>query len=150
MDVKNTTHEDLAQIIGFSATIRLSAYYGGKNMTVPKHVSERHVLAQLIGMSAAKLLSAEYAGVNFAVPTLNLAEVELRNAKVLGMFRQGASSDKIAATTGLSVRRVQQLRVQFEDLGWLPKILRKNAGENSLEISGENSEEKLPENSSES
>lgn len=142
MPLKNTTHEDLAQIIGFSATIRLSAYYGGKNMTVPKNVSEKHVLAQLIGMSAAKLLSNEYAGERFAVPTLNLAEVELRNARVLEQLRKGESTDKIAAMCGLSIRRVQQLRVQFETLGWLPKIL----GKNSEEISPENSTENSPEN----
>lgn len=142
MDVKNTTLDDLAPIVGFTATVRLTAYFGGKNMTVPKHVSEKHVLAKLIGMSAARKLSDEYAGCRFWVPTLHVAEIELRNAKVLEQLRNLVSTDKIAASTGLTVRRVQQLRAQFETAGFLPEIL---SGENHLEISGENSGENLPE-----
>lgn len=139
MDVKNTTLDDLAPIVGFTATIRLTAYYGGKNMTVPKHVSDKHVLAKLIGMSAAKKLSDEYAGCRFWVPTLHVAEIELRNAKVLERLRCRVSTDKIAAETGLTVRRVQQLRAQFETAGFLPEIL---PGEIDPEISGENLPEK--------
>lgn len=139
MDVKNTTLDDLAPIVGFTATIRLTAYYGGKNMTVPKHVSDKHVLAKLIGMSAAKKLSDEYAGCRFWVPTLHVAEIEVRNAKVLERLRCRVSTDKIAAETGLTVRRVQQLRAQFESAGFLPEIL---SGENQQENSGENLPEK--------
>lgn len=142
MDVKNTTLDDLAPIVGFTATIRLTAYYGGKNMTVPKHVSDKHVLAKLIGMSAAKKLSDEYAGCRFWVPTLHVAEIEVRNAKVLERLRCRVSTDKIAAETGLTVRRVQQLRAQFESAGFLPEIL---SGEIPQEILPENSGENLPE-----
>lgn len=139
MDVKNTTLDDLAPIVGFTATIRLTAYYGGKNMTVPKHVSDKHVLAKLIGMSAAKKLSEEYAGCRFWVPTLHVAEIEMRNAKVLERLRCRVSTDKIAVETGLTVRRVQQLRAQFESAGFLPEIL---SGEFPQENSGENLPEK--------
>lgn len=142
MDVKNTTLDDLAPIVGFTATIRLTAYYGGKNMTVPKHVSDKHVLAKLIGMSAAKKLADEYAGCRFWVPTLHVAEIEVRNAKVLERLRCRVSTDKIAAETGLTVRRVQQLRAQFESAGFLPEIL---SGEIPQEILPENSGENLPE-----
>lgn len=142
MDVKNTTLDDLAPIVGFTATIRLTAYYGGKNMTVPKHVSDKHVLAKLIGMSAAKKLADEYAGCRFWVPTLHVAEIEVRNAKVLERLRCRVSTDKIAAETGLTVRRVQQLRAQFESAGFLPEIL---SGEIHQENLPENSGENLPE-----
>ena len=130
MQAKNTTHEDLAQIIGFTATIQLSAYFGGGNMTVPKNVSDKTVLARVIGLSAARALSNEYAGERFWVPTLHLAEVELRNAKVLQQLREGVSIDRIAAAAGLTLRRVQQLRVQFETAELLPKILGENLPEN--------------------
>lgn len=133
MDAKNTTHEDLAQIIGFTATVKLSAYFGGKNMTVPKNISEKTVLAKVIGIPAAKLLSFEYGGERFAVPTMHLAEVELRNARVLEQLRAGVSTDKIAANAGLGVRRIQQLRLQFEAAELLPKILGENCLENSME-----------------
>lgn len=133
MQAKNTTHEDLAQIIGFTATIQLSAYFGGGNMTVPKHVSEKTVLAKVIGVSAARALSNEYAGERFWVPTLHLAEVEMRNAKVLQQLREGLPLDKVAANAGLTLRRVQQLRLQFESAELLPKILGENCPENSVE-----------------
>jgi hypothetical protein len=134
MDVKNTTHEDLAQIIGFSSTLRLAAYYGGRNLTVPRNVSEQTVLAKVIGLSAAKMLSTEFAGECLWVPTLHIAEVEMRNAKVLEQLRNGYGTDQVAANAGLSVRRVQQLRLQFEAMELLPKIL----GKNDLENLGEN------------
>jgi hypothetical protein len=140
MDVKNTTHEDLAQIVGFSATIRLTAYFGGRNLFVPKSVSEETVLAKVIGESAAKLLAQEYGGDVVWVPTLHLAEVDLRNARVLEQLRKGVSTDVVAANAGLSVRRVQQLRLQFEAHELLPKILGKNTEENSAENLGENHE----------
>jgi hypothetical protein len=127
MDVKNTTHEDLAQIVGFSATIRLTAYFGGRNLFVPKTVSEQTTLAKVIGESAAKLLAQEYGGDVVWVPTLRLAEIDLRSARVLEQLHDGVSTDKIAENTGLSLRRIQQLRLQFESQDLLPKILRKNA-----------------------
>ena len=145
MDTKNTTLDDLAPIVGFTATIRLTAYYGGKNMTVPKHVSEKHVLAKLIGMSAARKLSVEYAGCRFWVPTLHVAEIEMRNAKVLERLRCRVSTDKIAAETGLTVRRVQQIRAGFESAGFLPEILPGNPDENCPENDPENCPENCPE-----
>lgn len=130
MDSRNTTLDDLAPIVGFTATIKLSAYYGGKNITVPKQVSEKHAIAKVIGLSAAKMLANEYPGCQLWVPTLHVAEIEMRNAKVLERLRSGVGTDKIAAETGLTVRRIQQLRAQYESAGFLPEILPGNSGEN--------------------
>ncbi|MDP2262661.1 MAG: helix-turn-helix domain-containing protein [Hydrogenophaga sp.] len=127
MSVKNTTHDDLAPIVGFTATIKLAAYYGGKNMTVPKKISEKHVLAKLIGVPAASALANEWPGCILAVPTLHFAEVELRNSRVLQLLRDGASTDAIAKANGITVRRVQQLRAEFEAAGFLPEILREKS-----------------------
>jgi len=59
---------------------------------------------------------------------------------VLEQLRKGVSTDVVAANAGLSVRRVQQLRLQFEAHELLPKILGKNTEENSAENLGENHE----------
>ena len=129
MLMKNTSLDDIAPIVGFSATIRLSAYYGNANMMVPKEVSEKHTLAKIIGMSAARLLCAEMGGTTVSMPSLHLAEVELRNAKVLKMLTNGVFTvHEIAKLNGITLRRVQQLRTQFEAEGLLEKRVSEKSG----------------------
>lgn len=56
----NTTLDDLASVIGFTATLRLSAWLGGvSNIYVPEVPEEGQLLVRLIGMPAAKALAKE-------------------------------------------------------------------------------------------
>ena len=63
MEPRNTTLDDISAVIGFTATLRLSAWYGnGNNLYVPPVVAEHHVLANLLGRSAAERLAREFGG----------------------------------------------------------------------------------------
>lgn len=132
MQLRNTTLDDLSAIIGFTATARLAAWFGGRNLYVPEQAIPDSALASLVGMSAAKRLSAEFGLEWVAVPSLGVALRDSRYAKICELMKQDVPLQKIAEQMSMGLRRVQQLRVEFEVLGLLPgrdaeKSLEKNA-----------------------
>lgn len=134
MQLRNTTLDDLSAIIGFTATARLAAWFGGRNLYVPEQAIPDSVLASLVGMSAAKRLSAEFGLEWVAVPSLGVALRDSRYAKICDLMKRDVPLHKIAEQMGMGLRRVQQLRVEFEAIGLLPtreegKSLEKNDGE---------------------
>jgi len=121
--IMNTTLDDIAAVIGFTATIRLAAHYGGRDMNVPVAVSDKHMIAKLVGMSALQRLHAEWAGERVTMPTLGLVATDLRNARILRDLMAGVNLGVIAERESLTNRRVEQLRRAFEADGLLPMIL---------------------------
>ena len=52
MEQQNTTLDDISSVIGFSPTLRLSAWYGnGNNLYIPDRVEDGQVLVLLLGRS---------------------------------------------------------------------------------------------------
>lgn len=124
MEIRNTTLDDVAAVIGFSATLRLSAWFGdGGNLYVPEHVSEGQVLARLIGMSAAERLSKEWGGEHLALPRLRAYEDDLRRRMVGRMLEQRFSSREIAVHMRMSERRVQQIARELESAGLIDVVV---------------------------
>ena len=143
-DLKNSTLDDISGVIGFSATIRLAAHYGGRDIHVPREVSELHPLVKLLGISRVTRLSAEWAGQRVVVPSLGFCDTEVRNAKILSLLIHDLHVDHVANILGITVRRVEQLRKEFTDEGLLPEYSGKKPSRNSqakleLEIGAENS-----------
>ncbi len=62
MERANGTLEDVAAEIGYTATSRLVAWFGGANLYVPATATEDHAVARLIGFPAFRRLVAEYGG----------------------------------------------------------------------------------------
>lgn len=125
MQIKNTTLDDLSALIGFSATVRFAMWFGDRDhkLWVPTTPSEDHVIAKLVGVPAMNRLVEEFGGEHLSVPSLHGVVVEGRNALIRDQFLAGAGSKEISQETGLTERRVQQLRREFESLGILPLIL---------------------------
>lgn len=125
MQNRNTTLDDLAAIIGFTATVKLSMWFGSRksNLYVPKQASEDHAIAKLIGLPAMRRLVAEFEGEHLSVPGLHGVFVEGRNALIRDRLLRGHGTREIAAETGLTERRVLQLRREFESMGLLPLII---------------------------
>lgn len=140
MEVRNTTLDDLASIIGFTATLRLAAWYGDSNLYVAATVADDQRLVALIGEPAARRLSDEFGRQHIWVPGLHAAHRERRNFLIWQRLMEGAGSKSIAKETGLTERRVLQIRVQYERLGLLPLLLgkpaTKTAGENAAQNGG--------------
>jgi hypothetical protein len=126
MDIRNTTLDDIAAVIGFSATLRLAAWFGDAgNMYVPEHVGEGQVLTRLIGLPAAARLSREFGGEHLALPRLRSYEDDLKRRIVGRMLEQNFSSREIAVHMRLSERRVQQIARELESVGLIDVVLPK-------------------------
>jgi DNA-binding NarL/FixJ family response regulator len=127
----NTTLDDIATVIGFTATLRLAAYYGGQNLYVPANPDEGCQIVRLIGLSASRRLAGEFGSEHVAVPTMWAYEEDQRNRLILNLLKQGQSPKEIAHTTGMTERRVQQIRRHLEDVGLMPLIVKEKASEKS-------------------
>ncbi|WP_416819953.1 hypothetical protein [Delftia tsuruhatensis] len=118
MDRQNTTLDDIASIIGFSATLRLSAWYGnGNNLYVPTTVEEGQVLVLLIGRSAAERLSQEFGGDHLAVPRIVSYDEDCRRQRVATMLSRGFSTREVSRIERVSERRIQQICRELEQVG---------------------------------
>lgn len=130
----NTTFDDLASVIGFTATLRIAVYFGGSNLYVAAEPDESQQVVKLIGMPAARRLAEQWGTETIAVPTMWAYEEDQRNRLVGNLLRRGISPKDIARDMGLSERRIQQIRRHLEDAGLVPLVLSgKNAGENASE-----------------
>lgn len=134
----NTTHDDLAGVIGFTATLRLAVWYGGTNLYVSAEPTEEMRVTRLIGMAAAKRLASQWGTETVAIPTMWAYEEDQRNRLVAQLLNAGTSPREIGRMLGVSERRIQQIRRLLEDAGLVPMVLTgKTAAENAGEKGGE-------------
>lgn len=118
MELRNTTLDDISSVIGFSATLRLVAWFGdGGNLYVPIVAEEGHLLARLLGLSSAKRLCEAWPGEHLAVPRLRDHEDDLRKRFVARMIEKGFGTREIAGMQRISERRVQQILRELELAG---------------------------------
>lgn len=134
----NSMVDDVAAAVGFTAALRLCAWFGGKHnsLYVPATASPEHPIALLIGMPAFQRLVEEWGSQWVALPTLEWYEEDCRNRVLRDLLAAGVKTNLISRTTNLSYRRVQQLRTHFEESGLLAMILQATA----------EAEEPVPEN----
>ena len=127
--MRNNTLDDVAGVIGFSATLRLAAWFGdGGNVYIPETFVEGQVLAKLVGNSAAKKLTEEWGGQHLALPRLRAYEDDLKKRLVGRMLEQGFGTREISVHVRISERRVQQIARELEAAGLIDILLpQKNA-----------------------
>ena len=115
MEIKNTTLDDLAAVIGFSATLRLSVWFGDRgSLYIPNCTSESQFLAKLIGLPAATALSNAWGREHVSVPGMRQYQNDVVRRDIGEMFEHGLSSRKIAKQKGMTQRRVQQICRELE------------------------------------
>ncbi len=132
MQLKNTTLDDLAAVIGFSATLRLSAWFGDRgNVYIPDTCEEGQLLVKLIGLSAAKRLTQEWGHQHLNIPRISQYEDDLNKREIGRFLAHGMGSREIANTRRMSERRVQQICRELEVAGLIDIVAPKNAGENT-------------------
>lgn len=121
----NSIADDLATVIGFTATLRLCAWYGdpNANLYVPAKATPGHELERLIGMSAFRKLCETWGNETLSIPMLNGYEEDCRNRLLRDLLLKGLSPREISRTLYIGERRVQQLRFHLEEAGMLPMIL---------------------------
>ena len=115
MEIKNTTLDDLSAVVGFSAALRLSAWFGnGGNVYVPGTARENQLLSKLIGISAAKALSEAWGSEHIAIPRISQYEDDVLKREIGRMFEHGMGSREISMHKRISERRVQQICRELE------------------------------------
>ena len=118
MELRNTTLDDISSVIGFSATLRLVAWFGdGGNLYVPNTAEEGHLLVRLLGLPSAKRLCEAWPGEHLAVPRLRDHEDDVRKRFVARMIEKGFGTREIAGMQRISERRVQQILRELELAG---------------------------------
>ena len=118
-------------VVGFTGTTRLSAWFGGANLYIPEVADPNHPIARLIGTSAFKALVRAFGRKTIYLPHYGVREeVDKRNQLIATLLGEGKGTKAIAGETGLTERRVQQLRFTLEKSGLIPYVL-KNPQENS-------------------
>lgn len=123
----NTTFDDLAGVIGFTATLRIAAWYGGQNLYIPAQPDETMQIVKLVGLPCAKRLAESWGTETIAVPTMWAYEEDQRNRLVGNLLNRGMSPKDIARDMGVTERRVQQIRRVLEEMGVLPLVLGRTA-----------------------
>jgi hypothetical protein len=124
MPIKNTTLDDVAAVIGFTATLRLSVWFGnGNNLYVPMEIYDNSLLVKIVGFPAAKRLSENWPGEHLAIPRLDDYTTESRRRLIGRMLEQGFGTREIANSLHMSERRVQQICRQLEVDGLIRPVL---------------------------
>ena len=128
MGQENTTLDDIAAVVGLSATVKLAAWFGGLgNLYVPNTAAEGQVLVKLIGMPAAKRMTQEWGGEHLAVPRLSNYEDEMLRHLIGRMLENGFGSGEVARHMQMSQRRVQQICRELEQAGLIKIVVQQRA-----------------------
>ena len=126
VDLRNNTLDDICAVIGFSATLRLSAWFGDLgNLYIPEVAEEGQLLVKLLGMPAARKLSEEWGREHLNVPRLRGYEEDAQRRFIGNMVSLGCSTREISHMARLGERRVQQICRDLETAGLIPIVLPK-------------------------
>ena len=123
MDIRNTTLDDIAGVIGFTATLRVSAWFGaGNNLYVPEVVEDDQLLVRLIGRSAADRMAEAFPREHLAIPRPTSYEEDLRRWRIATLLERGFSTRQVSGFEKLSERRVQQICRELETAGLIRPV----------------------------
>lgn len=137
MELQNTTLDDVSAVIGFSATLRLAAWFGDRgNLYIPDKVEDGQLLVKLIGMSAAKKLTEEWGHQHLSIPRIRSYEDDQKKQLVGWLFQRGMGSREIAVQLRMGERRIQQICRELEAAGLIAIVLPKNTGKSPQENEG--------------
>jgi hypothetical protein len=117
--MKASDLDDIAPVVGYRAARILAAWFAGRRLHVPTRPGDGHPLVSLIGASAFAALVREFSGERFSIPSNRDDDSYRRDRSIAERFAAGADTARVADETGLTVRRVEQIRVALVAEGWL-------------------------------
>jgi len=101
--------QEIAELIGLPATLKLVSHYGGVRLYVPKRLSADHILVTIVGEAAALKLVEQFGGLDhFDIPKAQAISVALRNRKIREEY-PSLSQRKLALKYGLTERQVRKI-----------------------------------------
>lgn len=123
MDSKNTLLDDISAEIGFTATVALAAWFGGKRMYVPEKFDEQHIVAKVIGARAYERFVSAFGPDLVFIPKGAHHERHDRWKKVYDRLLLGQPMQQIVDEVGISSQHIHNIRRDLENRGILPVIL---------------------------
>lgn len=123
MELRNTTMDDIAAVVGYTAARRLHVWFEGENLYVPIDMTDECVLARLLGLDVASRLSAEWPGEHIPIPlNLRQRDPEYWKSRIWRYARDGMDMRDIAEQLAIGERRVQQIVRELEQLGMIAPL----------------------------
>ncbi|EFX61511.1 hypothetical protein DAPPUDRAFT_339194 [Daphnia pulex] len=111
--------EPVCSAIGYTATRKIAAWYGGQLLHVPQVVRTDHPLVALIGLRAVTALVNTWPGERFRIPDASDDDRYRRDRVIAEMLVAGATCAAIGQLMGITTRRVETLRAEMEQEGFL-------------------------------
>lgn len=111
---------EIAGVAGINAAIAIATHAGGTRAYIPARVGDRHWLVKAVGRDAADKLCAHFSidhrrGQRIDVPLFGGTYKQLQRliaARLDKLEAEGASSQTIARTTGITQRTVHRHRAR--------------------------------------
>ena len=116
--LQRTVLDELADIVGYTATCALVAWYADRNLYVPARWAG-HPLCRVIGVEAMQALVEARAGETLAIPADAGVPLMRRDREIAERYAEGWTPGRVATDYGLTLRRAQQLRDELDARGWL-------------------------------
>lgn len=124
MLLRNTTLDDIAAVCGFTAALRISAWFGsGGNLYVPLNVDEGQFLVRLLGLPVAKRLCEAWPGEHIAVPSIATYDSDLKKRRIVELLQRGMTPRSISHFLSMTERRVQQIIRELEVAGLVEPLV---------------------------
>ena len=119
-ELKNNTLDDVAAVIGFSATLRFSAWLGDSHpVYIPAVAETGQLITRLIGLSAAAALSKVWPREHLSIPRISQYADAVLQQRIAAMHEKGFSNKETARDLNVSPRRVQQIIAELASAGLL-------------------------------
>jgi hypothetical protein len=107
--------QEMAEVIGFSATLKIVEERGGITLCVPTKVKADNWLTQLIGLEAMKNLVSYYNGEEIEIPRCAAAIKAAQDQVIYERIKEGASQAKLAREFGYTERGIRLLKKRMDD-----------------------------------
>jgi hypothetical protein len=135
-DRSNGVVEDIASVIGYTATCSLVDWFGGGNVFIPNQMDRSHPLCNVLGLSAFSRLFNHYDGKKgndriMWVPTGYQREIDRRDRMIACLYSCGMSTQQISSIACMSKRHVQSVRNRIEKLGLMDMVVRNKSSPKS-------------------
>lgn len=108
--------QDIVELIGMHATMKLVEHYGGVRLYVPKlELADDHILVRQIGRRAAEKLHTIYGGELIEIPKAERALRAVRNARIRKQRSEGVLVSVVALQNRLTERQIRTICGEVED-----------------------------------
>jgi hypothetical protein len=105
-------YQEVAQVAGLDAALKLSAAYGGTRIYLPSaaRLTRVHWLAVCVGWEAAQAICAWRGREDIVLPIPAQASPSWRRKIAFDMLASGASVNEVAAASGVHLRTIYEYR----------------------------------------